>query len=85
MIRTIREELLDQVLFWNQLERKLSALRVMAYPLPLSGLISTAMVQITESAVFRRERGQRHQRTLRLSQFRWRPYHHSLFELPAAA
>src|SRR3972149_7054863 len=30
MIRTIREELLDQVLFWNQLdlERKLSAFRI---------------------------------------------------------
>jgi len=79
MIRTIREELLDQVLFWNQLdlERKLSAYRIYYNRHRTHGGIGGIPPED--------KRGQRHQRTLPLSEFRWRPYCHGLFELPAAA
>jgi len=47
MIRTIREELLDQVLFWNQLdlERKLSAYRIY-YRWPAIDIIGAAMQSV---------------------------------------
>jgi putative transposase len=79
MIRTIREELLDQVLFWNELdlERKLSAFRIYYNCYRARSGIGGIPPED--------QRGQRHQRTLSLSEFRWRRYCHGLFELPAAA
>ena len=78
MIRTIREEQLDQVLFWTRLTSNENSL--------LSGSITTAIVHMAESVVFRRRtRGQRYQRTLALNKFRWGSHCHGLFELPAAA
>ena len=79
MIRTIREELLDQVLFWNQLdlERKLSAFQIYYnHYRAHSGIDGIPPDD---------KRGQRHQRRLALSGFRWRPHCHGLFELPTPA
>ena len=79
MIRTIREELLDQVLFWNQLdlERKLSAFRIYYNRYRAHG--GTGGIPPED------KRGQRHQRTLSLNKFRWESHCLGLFELPAAA
>ena len=79
MIRTIREELLDQMLFWNppDLERKLSVFQSYYNRYRAHGGIGGIPPED--------KRGQRHQRILPLSDFRWRPHCHGLFELPAAA
>ena len=79
MIRAIREELLDQVLFWNQLdlERKLSAFQIYYNRYRAHGGIGGIPPED--------KRGQRHQQTLPLSEFRWRSHCNGLFELPAAA
>ncbi len=79
MIRTIREELLDQVLFWKQLdlERKLSAFRIYYNRYRAHGGIGGIPPED--------KRAQRHQRTLPLSEFRWRSHCHGLFELPNTA
>lgn len=79
MIRTIREELLDQVLFWNQLdlERKLSGFRIYYNRYRAHGGIGGIPPED--------KRGQRHQRTLSLREFRWRSHCHGLFELPTTA
>ena len=78
MIRTIREELLDQLLFRNQLdlERKLSAFRShynrhRAH----SGIDGIPPGQ---------EQGHSHHRTLPLTEFCWMSHCHGLFQLPAA-
>jgi transposase InsO family protein len=79
MIRTIREELLDRVLFWNQLdlERKLSAFR--AY-------YNGNRVHSGIDGIPPREQGAPRQKsTLPLSDFRWASHCHGLFELPAVA
>ena len=79
MIRTIREELLDQVLFWNQLdlERKLSAFRFYYNRYRVhSGINGIPPEQ---------EKGQGHLQTLPLTEFRWMSHCHGLFQLPAAA
>jgi putative transposase len=79
MIRTIREELLDQVLFWNQLdlERKLAGFRIYYNRYRAHGGIGGIPPADKQA--------QRHQRTLSLSEFRWRSHCHGLFELPTAA
>ena len=79
MIRTIREELLDQVLFWNELdlERKLSAFRTYYNRYHAHAGIGGIPPED--------QRGQRDQRTLPLTEFRWRSHCHGLFQLPAAA
>lgn len=79
MIRTIREELLDRVLFWSalDLERKLSGFRIYYNRYRAHGGIGGIPPED--------KLGQRHQQTLPLSAFRWRPYCHGLFELPTAA
>ena len=79
MIRTIREELLDRILFWNQLdlERKLSAFRIYYNCYRAHGGIGGIPPDD--------KRGQRHQRTLPLSEFGCRPHCHGLFELPTVA
>jgi transposase InsO family protein len=77
MIRTIREELLDHVLFWNQLdlERKLSAFRVHYNQYRVHGGID-GIPPAEQSA-------QRQRSALPLSDFRWVSHCHGLFELPA--
>jgi hypothetical protein len=79
MIRTIREELLDQVLFWNELdlERKLSAFRIYYNRYRAHGGIGGIPPED--------KRGLLHERTLLLSEFRWGSHCNGLFELPAAA
>ena len=79
LIRTVREELLDQVMFWNQmdLERKLSAFRVYYNRYRVHGGIDGIPPE---------ERGTpRPRSTLPLSDFRWASHCHGLFELPAVA
>jgi putative transposase len=79
LIRTVREELLDQVLFWNQpdLERKLSAFR---------GYYNQYRVHSGIDGIPPEEQGaQRQQQTLPLSDFHWASHCHGLFELPAVA
>ncbi len=79
MIRTIREKLLDQVLFRNQLdlERKLSAFRIYYNRYRVhSGIDGIPPEQ---------EQGQGHHRTLPLTEFRWMSHCHGLFQLPTAA
>jgi len=79
MIRTIREELLDQVLFWNQLdlERKLSAFR---------GYYNQYRVHGGIEGIPPDEQGGQCQRgILPLSDFGWRSHCHGLFQLPTAA
>jgi putative transposase len=79
MIRTIREELLDQVLFWNQLdlERKVSAFRTYYNRYRAHGGIGGIPPNDKQA--------QRDQQILPLSEFRWRSHCHGLFELPTAA
>jgi putative transposase len=79
MIRTIREELLDRVLFWSQLdlERKLSGFRIYYNRYRAHGGIGGIPPED--------KLGPRRQQTLPLSEFRWKPYCHGLFELPTAA
>lgn len=79
MIRTIREELLDRVLFWNQLdlERKLSAFR--AY-------YNRYRVHSGIDGIPPAEQGGQCQRgILPLSDFGWTSHCHGLFQLPTAA
>ncbi|MHB8623500.1 MAG: DDE-type integrase/transposase/recombinase [Sulfuricaulis sp.] len=79
LIRTIREELLDQILFWNRLdlERKLSTFR---------GYYNRYRVHSGIDGIPPEERDAPRQRTaLPLSDFRWASYCHDLFQLPAAA
>jgi hypothetical protein len=79
MIRTIREELLDRVLFWNQLdlERKLAAFRIYYNRYRAhSGIDGIPPEQ---------EQRQGHQRKLPLTEFRWMSHCHGLSHLPAAA
>jgi len=79
MIRTIREELLDQVLFWNQLdlERKLSGFQIYYNRYRAhSGIGGIPPAD---------KQRPREQRTLSLSEYRWRSHCNGLFELPAAA
>jgi hypothetical protein len=77
MIRTVREELLDRVLFWNQLdlERKLSAFRIYYNRYRVHSGIDGIPP----------EQEQGHHRTLPLTEFRWMSHCHGLFQLPAAA
>ena len=65
MIRTTREELLDQVMFWNQLdlERKLSAFRIYYNRSRVHSGIDGIPPE--------REQAQGHRRTLPLTEFRW--------------
>jgi putative transposase len=79
MIRTIREELLDQVLFWNQLdlERTLAVFRIYYNKHRVhSGIDGIPPEQ-------EQEQGQH--RTLPLTEFRWMSHCQGLFQLPAAA
>lgn len=79
MIRTIREELLDQVLFCNQLAlgRKLSAFRVYYNRFRVHcGSDGVAPVE---------ERRQGYRPTLAWNEFRWMCHCHALFQLPSAA
>ena len=77
MIRTIREELLDQVLFWNQLDldRKLSAFRIYYN----RHRVHSGIDGIPP------EQGQGHRLRLPLTEFRWMSHCHGLFQLPAVA
>ena len=79
MIRTIREELLDQVLFWNQLdlERKLSGFRIYYNRYRVHSGIDDIPPE--------HDHGQGHHRSLPLREFRWAPRCQGLFQLPAAA
>ena len=79
MIRTIREELLDQVLFWNQLDldRKFSAFRFYYNWHRAHSGIDGIPPESTQG------RGQ-HTR-LPLTEFRWMSHCHGLYQLPAAA
>ncbi|MDH3289337.1 MAG: integrase core domain-containing protein, partial [Betaproteobacteria bacterium] len=79
MIRTIREELLDQVLFWNllDLERKLSAFQTYYNRYRVHSGIDGIPPED--------KREQKYQPTLPLSQYRWQSHCHGLFELPTAA
>jgi len=79
MIRTIREELLDQVLFWNQLdlERKPSAFRIYYN----RDRVHSGIDGIPPDD----KREQQYQPTLPLSQHRWQLHCGGLFELPTAA
>jgi len=79
MIRTIREELFDQVLFWNwlDLERKLSAFRIYCNRYRVhSGIGGRPPEQAQE---------QRRHCTTPLGEIRWMSHCHGLFQLPAAA
>ena len=76
LIRTIREELLDQVLFLNQLdlEQKLSAFRIYYnHHRARSGIDGIPP-----------EQGQGHHRILPLTEFRWMSRWHGLLQLPSA-
>jgi putative transposase len=79
LIRTIHEELLDRVLFWNQLdlERKLSAFR--AYYNRYRVLSGIDGIPPEE------EGGQCPRQILPFSDFGWTCHCHGLFQLPAAA
>ncbi|MHB8534845.1 MAG: integrase core domain-containing protein [Sulfuricaulis sp.] len=79
MIRTIREELLDRVMVWNQLdlERKLSAFRVYYNRYRVHGGIDG--IPPEEQGVHRQPS------TLSLNDFHWVSHCHGLFELPAMA
>ncbi len=77
LIWTIREELLNQIPFWNQLdlERKLSTFRTYYYRHRVHGEIG---------GIPPAEQGaSRQQSTLPLSDFRWVSHCHGFFELPA--
>jgi putative transposase len=77
MIRTIREELLDQVLFWNQLdlERKLSAFRIYYNRHSVHSGIDGIPP----------EQGYENRLRWSFTEFRWMSHCHGLFQLPAAA
>jgi hypothetical protein len=79
MIRTIREELLDQVLFWNpsDLERKLSGFQIYYNRFRAHGGIGGIPPADKQ--------GPREQGTLSLTEYRWSSHCNGLFELPAAA
>ena len=79
MIRTIREELLDQILFWNQLdlERKLAAFRIYYNRHRVHSGIDGIPPEQTQG------RGQH--TTLPLTEFRWMFHCHGLYQLPVAA
>ena len=79
MIRTIREELLDRVLFWNQLdlERKLSAFQIYYNRYRVHSGIDGFPPEHVQ--------GKTLHRTLPLTEFRWMSHCHGLFQLPAAA
>lgn len=79
LIRTVREELLDQVLFWNQLdlERKLSAFRVYYNRYRVHSGIGGIPPE--------EEGGQRHRQILPFSDFGWTSHCHGLVQMPAAA
>jgi transposase InsO family protein len=79
MIRTIREELLDQILFWNQLdlERKLAAFRIYYNRHRVHGGTDGIPPEQTQG------RGQH--TTLPLTEFLWMSRCHGLYQLPAAA
>jgi putative transposase len=79
MIRTIREELLDQVPFWNQLdlERKLSGFQIYYNRFRAHGGIGG--IPPADKQV------PRERRTLSLTAYRWTSHCNGLFELPAAA
>jgi len=70
---------MDQVLFWNQqdLERKLSGFQIYYNQYRTHGGIGGIPPA--------NKRGPREQRTLSLSEYRWRSHCNGLFELPAAA
>ncbi len=79
MIRTVREELLDRVLFWNRLdlERTLSAFRSYYNQNRVhSGINGIPPEKLS---------GQSQRAMLPLSDFGWRSHCHGLFQLPAAA
>lgn len=79
MIRTIREELLDPILFWDQLdlERKLSAFR---------SYYNRYRVHSGIDGIPPAEYGGQCQRmALLFSNFGWRSHCHGLFQLPTAA
>ena len=79
MIRTIREELLDQILFWNQLdlERKLAAFRIYYNRHRVHSGIDGIPPEQTQ--------GREQHTTLPLTEFRWMSHCHGLYQLPAAA
>jgi hypothetical protein len=79
MIRTIREELLDQILFWNQLdlERKLAAFRIYYNRHRVHSGIDGIPPEQTQ--------GHGQHTTLPLTEFRWMSHCHGLYQLPAAA
>ena len=79
MIRTIREELLDQVLFWNQLdlERKLSAFQVYYNRYRVHSGIEGIPPEHVQGKILHL--------TLPMTEFRWTSHCHGLFKLPAAA
>jgi putative transposase len=79
MIRTIREELLDQVLFWNQLdlERKLSGFQIYYNRYRAQGGIGGIPSE--------EKQGRRQHHALSLSEYRWRSHWNGLLQLPAAA
>jgi len=79
LIRTIREELLDQVLFWNQLdlERKVSGFQIYYNHYRAHGGIGGIPPEDKQRP--------RERRTLSLNVYRWSPHCNGLFELPAAA
>ncbi len=78
MIRTIREELLDQILFWNQLdlERKLTAFRIYYNRHRVHSGIDGIPPEQTQGYG---------QHILPLTEFRWMSHCHGLYQLPAAA
>jgi putative transposase len=79
MIRTIREELLDQVLFWNllDLERKLSAFQTYYNRYRVhSGIGGTPPEHVHD---------RRRHCTSSLGEIRWMSHCHGIFDLPAAA
>jgi putative transposase len=79
MIRTIREELLDQVLFWNllDLERKLSAFQTYYNRYRVRrGIGGTPPEHVHD---------RRRHCTSSLGEIRWMSHCHGIFDLPAAA
>ncbi len=85
MIRTIREELLDQILFWNQLdlERKLAAFRIYYNRHRVHSGIDGIPPEQTYTS--EQTQGREQHTTLPLTEFRWMSHCHGLYQLPAAA
>ena len=79
LIRTIREELLDRMLFWNQLdlERKLSIFRAYYYRYRLHSGIDGIPPE--------EEEGQCQRQILPFGDFGWTSHCYGLFQLPAVA